>query len=345
MIRAAVLGATGYAGAELVRILAGHPHVTLSMITSRQYADTAFSDVFPAMSSVVDLTCRPFSEEVICEAADVIFAALPHKASMGVVPGLVARGKKVIDLSADFRFKDPAVYEAWYEPHQAKDLLQMAVYGLPEVYFKEIQGASLIGNPGCYPTSVLLPLLPLVRDSVVDLDRIVADSKSGTSGAGRSVSLTTHFCEVNESFKAYKVGEHRHNPEMDEILSLFAGRTVRITFTPHLVPLTRGMLTTIYAGLNRPASGEEVTSLIEAFYADRPFVRLCPPGKFPDTRNVKGTNYCDVGLKVAGRTKQLVLVSAIDNLVKGASGQAVQNMNIMYGLPETAGLDQVPFPL
>jgi N-acetyl-gamma-glutamyl-phosphate reductase len=177
------------------------------------------------------------------------------------------------------------------------------------------------------------------------LDNIVADSKSGASGAGRSVSLTTHFCEVNESFKAYKVAEHRHNPEMDEALSLFSGRAVQITFTPHLVPLTRGMLTTIYVGLKAPVSTQDVTSLLDAFFSDRPFVRICPPGTFPDTRNVKGTNYCDIGLKVAERNRRLVLVSAIDNLVKGASGQAVQNMNIMYGFPETAGLDQVPFPL
>jgi N-acetyl-gamma-glutamyl-phosphate reductase len=345
MIRAAVLGATGYAGAELVRILSGHPHVTLSMVTSRQYSDTAFSDVFPAMAKVVDLRCQSFSEDAVCEAADVVFAALPHKASMGVVPGLIGRGKKVIDLSADFRFKDAALYEAWYEPHQAKDLLEVAVYGLPEIYFDEIQRASLIGNPGCYPTSVLLPLLPLVKASFVDLDNIVADSKSGTSGAGRSVSLTTHFCEVNESFKAYKVGEHRHNPEMDEVLSLFAERAVQITFTPHLVPLTRGMLTTIYVGLKGSVSKEDITSLLEGFFADRPFVRICPPGRFPDTRNVKGTNYCDIGVKVAERTGQLILVSVIDNLVKGASGQAVQNMNVMYGFPETAGLDIVPFPL
>jgi N-acetyl-gamma-glutamyl-phosphate reductase len=345
MIRAAVLGATGYAGAELVRILSGHPDVDLSIITSRQYGGTPFSDLFPAMAGVVDLVCQPFSEDAVCDAADVVFAALPHKVSMGVVPGLMDQGKKVIDLSADFRFKDPALYEAWYEPHQAKDLLGTAVYGLPEVYFHEIQKASLIGNPGCYPTSVLLPLLPLVKASFVDLDNIIADSKSGASGAGRSVSLATHFCEVNESFKAYKVAEHRHNPEMDEVLSLFAGRAVQITFTPHLVPLTRGMLTTIYVGLKAPISIQHITSLLDAFFSDRPFVRICPPGTFPDTRNVKGTNYCDIGLKVAERNRRLVLVSAIDNLVKGASGQAVQNMNIMCGLPETAGLDHVPFPL
>lgn len=345
VIRAAVIGATGYAGAELVRLLSGHPHAKLSMITSRQHAGVPFSDIYPAMVGVMNLSCQAFSQETVSEAADVVFTALPHKASMAVVPGLIDRGKKVIDLSADFRFKDPALYEAWYEPHQAKDLLQSAVYGLPETYADEIKKASLVGNPGCYPTSVLLPLLPFVKVPFIDLDNIVADSKSGTSGAGRSVSLATHFCEVNESFRAYKVAEHRHNPEMDEVLGLLAGRQIHITFTPHLVPLTRGMLTTLYVGLKGSVSTQEVTSYLASFFANKPFVRICPPGRFPDTRYVKGTNYCDIGLKVAERSRRLILVSAIDNLVKGASGQAVQNMNIMFGFPETAGLDQVPFPL
>ncbi len=345
MIRAAVIGGTGYAGAELVRILSGHPRAELTMITSRQYAGQPFSDIYPAMAGIVNLTCHAFSEEAVSEAADVIFTALPHKASMGVVPGLIDRGKKVIDLSADFRFKDPDLYEAWYEPHQAKDLLKTAAYGLPEIYFEDIQNAFLVGNPGCYPTSVILPLLPLIKAPFVDPDSIIADSKSGTSGAGRSVSLATHFCEVNEGFKAYKVAEHRHNPEMDEVLSLFAGRTIHMTFTPHLVPMTRGMLTTIYVGLKEDVSSRDVASYLDSFYEDKPFVRICPRGRFPNTLYVRGTNYCDIGFQVAERTKLLVLISAIDNLVKGASGQAVQNMNIMFGFAETAGLDQIPFPL
>lgn len=345
MIRAAVIGATGYAGAELVRILLGHPGAELTMITSRQYAGQPFSDIYPAMAGIVNLTCQAFLEEAVSEAADVIFTALPHKASMAVVPGLIDQGNRVIDLSADFRFKDPALYEAWYEPHQARHLLKTAVYGLPEVYFDDIQEASLVGNPGCYPTSVLLPLLPLIKAPFVDPDSIVADSKSGTSGAGRSVSLATHFCEVNEAFKAYQVAEHRHNPEMDEVLSLFAGQAIHVTFTPHLVPMTRGMLTTIYVGLKEDVSTQEVGSCLDSFYADKPFVRICPRGRFPNAMYVRGTNYCDIGFHVAERTKRLVLISAIDNLVKGASGQATQNMNIMFGLPETVGLDQPPFPV
>ena len=345
MIRAAVIGGTGYAGAELVRILSGHPRAELTMITSRQHAGLSFSDIYPAMAGIVNLTCHAFSEEAVSEAADVIFTALPHKASMGIVPGLIERGKKVIDLSADFRFKDPDLYEAWYEPHQAKNLLKTAAYGLPEIYFEDIQKAFLVGNPGCYPTSVILPLLPLINAPFVDPDSIVADSKSGTSGAGRSVSLATHFCEVNEAFKAYSVAEHRHNPEMDEVLSLFAGRNIHMTFTPHLVPMTRGMLTTIYVGLKEDVSSQDVASYLDSFYEDKPFVRICPRGRFPNTMYVRGTNYCDIGFQVAERTKHLVLISAIDNLVKGASGQAVQNMNIMFGFAETAGLDQIPYPL
>ncbi|MBW1741933.1 MAG: N-acetyl-gamma-glutamyl-phosphate reductase [Deltaproteobacteria bacterium] len=345
MFKVAVIGSTGYAGAELVRIVSAHPQAELTMITSRQYAGQPFSDVYPAMAGIVNMTCQSFSEEAVSEAADVVFTALPHKTSMEVVPGLVARGKKVVDLSADFRFKDPAVYEAWYEPHEAKDLLKTAVYGLPELYFDDIQSATLIGNPGCYPTSVLLPLLPIIKAAFVDPDSIIADSKSGTSGAGRSVSLATHYCEVNEGFKAYNVANHRHNPEMDEVLSLFCGRPIRATFTPHLVPMTRGMLTTIYLGLTEEVSIQDVASLLDSFYADKPFVRICPPGKFPNTLHVRGTNYCDIGFQVATGTKRLVLIAAIDNLVKGASGQAIQNMNIMLGLPETAGLDQPPFPL
>ncbi len=343
IVKAAVVGATGYAGAELVRILSGHPHVELTMITSRQHAGTAFSEIYPAMAGVVDAECEAFSADEVSQRAEVVFTAVPHKAAMDVVPGLIGRGTKVIDLSADFRFRNPATYEAWYEPHLAKDLLKTAVYGLPEIFADDIAKASLIGNPGCYPTSVLLPLLPLVNEPFVDAGNIVADSKSGASGAGRSVSLATHFCEVNESFKAYSVGEHRHNPEMDEVLSLFSGQNIRITFIPHLVPMTRGMLTTLYVGLREPLTTEDVVFRLERFYADKPFVRICPPGRFPNTMYVKGTNYCDIGLKVAPDGGRLIMVSAIDNLVKGASGQAVQNMNVMFGLPETAGLDSVPF--
>lgn len=344
-ITAAVIGATGYAGAELVRLLSGHPHVRLTSLVSRQYQGLPFSRVYPAMAGIVDMPCDGFSESAAINATDLVFTALPHKASMTVVPGLLQQGRKVIDLSADFRFHDAATYETWYDSHQAKELLDRSVYGLPEFFSKEIQGASLIGNPGCYPTSVLLPILPLIREDYIDGDRIIADAKSGTSGAGRSPSLITHFCEVNEGFMAYKVDEHRHNPEMDEVLSRVSGREIHITFTPHLVPMTRGMLTTLYVGLKAPVTTEAVLAHLDGFYADKPFVRVSAEKTMPNTMHVRGTNYCNIGAKVSRRGDQLILVSVIDNLVKGAAGQAVQNMNIMFGFPETDGLDQIPFPV
>ena len=345
MIRAAVAGGTGYAGAELVRLLSGHPGVELAMITSRQFAGQRFDRVFPSMAGRVDLVCEEYSDERICTVADVVFTALPHKLPMKVAPQILKHGRKMIDLSADFRFNEAGVYAAVYQPHTSPELLKHAVYGLSEVYAAEIKTAQLVGNPGCYPTSVLLPLIPLLKGGLLDLDSIVADSKSGVSGAGRSPSLTVHYCEVNESFKAYKVAVHRHNPEMEAVLSREARKPVQITFVPHLVPLTRGMLTTIYA---RPAgrlTAQVVQDCLAAFYAGRPFIRLRPPELPPDTLHVRGTNCCDIGFVFDERNQRLILMSAIDNLGKGAAGQAIQNMNLMFGLAETAGLNQIPFAL
>jgi len=345
MIRAAIIGATGYAGAELVRILSGHPEAEISAVTSRQYAGVRIDQVYPAFSGVVDLVCEEYSADRVCERADVVFTALPHRLPMSFVPDFIKRGKKVIDLSADFRFNDAAIYESVYQPHTAKELLASAVYGLSDIYFDQIREATLIGNPGCYPTSVLLPLIPLLKEGLLDLSTLIADSKSGVSGAGRSLSLGVHHCEVVESFKPYKVAVHRHNPEMDAVLSREAQSAVSITFVPHLVPMSRGMLTTVYATPAREVKAQEIADCYTAAYAQRPFVRLCPEGRLPDTRYVRGTNYCDVGFKLDERNNRLILISAIDNLVKGAAGQAVQNMNIMLGLDETAGLHNVPYPL
>ncbi len=345
MTRAAVVGATGYAGAELVRILAGHPSVELTALASRSYAGVPFSRVYPAMAGVVDMACEALDVDALCQKADVIFTALPHKLPMAVAPQFLEKGRKVVDLSADFRFRDPALYEAHYQPHTARDVLENAVYGLSEIYADEIRNAGIVGNPGCYPTSVLLPLVPLVRAKLVDASTIIADAKSGVSGAGRSPSLTTIFCEVNESFKAYKVAAHRHNPEMEEVLSLAAGFPVRITFVPHLVPMSRGMLTTIYADMAEGTRADDVRNCLHAAYGDAPFVRLLEDGRVPDALHVRGTNFCDIGVRADARRNRLILISAIDNLVKGAAGQAVQNMNIMLGLDETAGLRGVPFPL
>ncbi|HMA67098.1 MAG TPA: N-acetyl-gamma-glutamyl-phosphate reductase [Desulfosalsimonadaceae bacterium] len=345
MIRAGVIGANGYAGAELVRILSGHPKVTLTVLTSRSYAGVAFDRIYPAMTGWVDLVCEEFDYESVCDRTDIVFIALPHKLPMEMVPELIRRGKKVVDLSADFRFADPGLYEAHYQPHSAKDLLEQAVYGLCEVNTEEIKGARLVGNPGCYPTSVLLPLVPLLQQGIVELDSIIADSKSGVSGAGRSLSLTTHFCEANESFRPYKVEGHRHQPEMEEVLSIAAGEPVSIIFVPHLVPMTRGMETTIYARPAKQVGHTDIHNRIVDYYSDCKFIRILDRGHFPDTRNVRNTNYCDIGFVVDRSKNRLIIMSVIDNLVKGAAGQAVQNMNLMLGLEETAGLNMPPFPL
>lgn len=346
MINAGIIGATGYAGAELVRILSGHPNVKLSTITSRQYANKNFTEVYPAMTGSVDLVCEEYSlDTFVGNKVDVAFTALPHKLPMEFVPGLLDSGVKVVDLSADFRFKNVSTYEMYYQPHSAGDLIEKSVYGLCEVSFDDIKHTSLVGNPGCYPTSVLLPLIPLFKNRLIDLNSVIADSKSGVSGAGRSVSLATHFCEVNEGFKAYKVASHRHAPEMEEVLSEEAGEPIQLTFVPHLIPATRGMLTTIYASLEPNVKEEDIRGCINDYYSSSPFLRIFPENMLPDISYVRGTNYCDIGIKTEEKTGRLILVSAIDNLIKGAAGQAVQNMNIMMGLDETSGLIHTPFPV
>ncbi len=345
MTKVAVVGATGYAGAELVRILAMHPEIDLAMITSRQYAGKRFAAIYPGMETLSPLVCEPLEIETLDQRADLVFLALPHELPMTIAPRLIAAGIRVVDLSADFRFASRERYEAAYQPHRAPELLESAVYGLSEVYTVLIADAVLVGNPGCYPTTVLLPLVPLLRERLVDPESLVADAKSGVSGAGRSPSLATHFCEVNESYKPYKVAVHRHNPEMDEVLSREAQTDVHITFVPHLVPMTRGMLTTIYA---QPAAGvteAQIWDCLRSAYDNAPFVRLCTDGRIPDTRFVRGTNFCDIGLRLDAVNNRLVLMAAIDNLVKGAAGQAVQNMNLMLDIDESCGLMPAPYPL
>jgi len=343
MIRVGVAGATGYAGAELVRLLAGHPQVKLMVLTSRQYAGMPFSRIYPAMAGVVEQDCQAFEYDSVCALTDFVFTALPHKLPMEIVPELVSRGKKVIDLSADFRFNDPLKYESVYTTHTAKNLLNRSVYGLSEVFADAIRSADIIGNPGCYPTSILLPLIPLLHAGLVVPETIIADAKSGVSGAGRSLALTSLYSEVSESFRAYKVASHRHEPEIEDILSRVAGAPVDITFVPHLLPMSRGMETTIYAGLTSDASDAEIHSCLSDYYAGRRFIRISSDGRPPDTRNVRGTNYCDIGFVVDRHNRRLILMSAIDNLVKGAAGQAIQNMNIMAGLDETLGLNMAPY--
>jgi N-acetyl-gamma-glutamyl-phosphate reductase len=345
MIKVGIIGATGYAGAELVRILSDHPRVELSTVTSRQYVGTPFKEIYPSLDGHIDLTCDAYDADDFCREVDIAFTALPHKLPMAIVPELLDRRIKVIDLSADYRFTDVETYETFYEPHSSPELCRQAVYGLSEVYKEQIRTAELVGNPGCYPTSALLPLLPLISENIIDRKSIIIDSKSGVSGAGRSPAVATLFCEVNEGFKAYKIGTHRHTPEIESILSRQAGEAVRITFVPHLVPLSRGMLTTIYANLATDISEKRIRGVLEDRYADEPFVRVHRDGSLPNVSYVRGTNYCNIGVKVDASSGRLVLVSVIDNLVKGAAGQAVQNMNLMMGFEETAGLKNAPYPV
>ncbi len=345
MVKVAVVGASGYAGLELLRLLVRHPKVEITSITSRQYVGEKIAKVFPSLATIVDLECDEVDVPKIAAAADVVFTALPHKTAMVIVPDLLDLGCKVIDLSADYRLKDVSVYEQWYQPHTSPDLLAEAVYGLPELYREQISSARLVANPGCYPTSVALALAPLLEQQLIDHKTIIIDSKSGTSGAGRAAKTGSLFCEVNEGFKAYSVASHRHTPEIEQTLSGVAGEQVVVNFTPHLLPVNRGILSTCYASLTGAIDGDSVAALYDNYYADEPFVRLMPGGQLPNVAFVSGSNYVDLGFVVDDRTQRIIVVSAIDNLVKGAAGQAVQNMNLMQGYNEVAGLDVVPcFP-
>lgn len=346
MIKTAVVGASGYTGVELLRILYGHPEAAVACVTSEQSAGKRISDIFPSLRDRCDQLLENLEPVRIAEKAQVIFTALPHKAAMEVVPTFLKLGCKVIDLSADYRLRDATVYGEWYEPHLNPELLEKAVYGLPEIRREAIAGADLVANPGCYPTSVILGLAPLLKNRLIDPGTVIADSKSGVSGAGRSAKVDSLYCEVNEGFKPYGVGGvHRHLPEIDQELSLLAETEVRISFTPHLVPMDRGILSTLYASPAGRITQGELVELYCDFYRDEAFVRVLPEGSFPSTAHVRGSNFCDIGITLDRRTGRVIVVSAIDNLVKGASGQAVQNFNIIAGLPENLGLELLPlFP-
>lgn len=345
MLKVAVVGASGYTGVELIRLLVGHPEVEISCVTSRQHEGLPISQVFPSLSGFCELVCEPVDVAAIAAKSDLVFTALPHKSAMEVIPDFLAAGCKVVDLSADYRLKDQAVYEQWYQEHSSPELLPEAVYGLPELFRDEIGASRLVANPGCYPTSVALGLAPLLKNSLIDPASLIIDSKSGTSGAGRGVKQGSLYCEVNEGFKAYGVASHRHTPEIEQTLSTLAGHPVQVSFTPHLLPVNRGILSTMYATLRQEKSTEELLTLYRQFYADETFVRVMPGGELPNVRTVKGTNFCDVGVVGDSRTGRVIVVSAIDNLVKGAAGQAVQNMNLICGFKEQLGLGIVPlFP-
>ena len=340
--RVGIIGATGYTGVELLRLLLHHPEVEVTALTSQKYAGLPIDQVFPSVMKYLQLKCEELNLDQVSKKTDFIFTAVPHKTAMETVPSFVQRGKKVVDLSADFRLQDPAVYERWYQKHTAPELLKESVYGLPELHRKKIREAKIVGNPGCYPTGALIGLIPLVEKGMISLESIVIDSKSGVSGAGRDVVLESLFCELNEGVRAYKIFEHRHTPEIEQELSQLVQKKVNVTFVPHLIPIDRGILTTLYVILAKKMKTEEVLNIFERYYEKEPFVRICQKGKIPNTKNVRGSNYCDIGVKVNEGDGRLVVVTAIDNLVKGASGEAVQNMNIMLGYPETMGLDVVP---
>lgn len=345
MIKAAIIGASGYAGAELCRILADHTHVQISAVTSRQHAQTPIAEVFPHLRNRISLICEEPDIEKLCLNNDIIFTAVPHQTAMEIVPGILNAGRKVIDLSADFRLKDVTVYERWYQKHTAPEYIQQAVYGLPEIYRKDIATSSLVANPGCYPTSILLALAPLLKNGAILPETIIVDSKSGTSGAGRGANVATLFCEVNDGFRPYKVGDHRHTPEIEQEINLLSTKQTAISFTPHLLPITRGIESTIYATLQEKVDIQKIEAMFLEQYKDEPFIRLLSPPALPATQYVRGSNYCDISFRVDERTNRIVVMSAIDNIVKGAAGQAIQNMNIMFGFPEQEGLTGLPlFP-
>ncbi len=346
MIKAGIIGATGYAGGELVRILLSHKDVKICWYGSRNYIDQKYSDIYQNLFEIVDDVCLDDNMEELAEKVDVIFTATPQGYCSRVMNEDILSKAKVIDLSADFRIKDVDVYEEWYQlKHPCPSYIKEAVYGLPELYRDKIKGARIIANPGCYPTCSILSVYPLVREGMIDMNTVIIDAKSGTSGAGRGAKVDNLYCEVNENIKAYGVASHRHTPEIEEQLSRAAKKDVKINFTPHLVPMNRGILVTAYASLIKNVTEEEIRNVYRAYYKDETFVRVLNKDVCPQTKWVEGSNYVDVNIKVDDRTGRVIMMGAMDNLVKGAAGQAVQNMNLLFGNEETEGLLFVPmFP-
>jgi N-acetyl-gamma-glutamyl-phosphate reductase len=346
MIKAGIIGATGYAGAELVRLLTGHREAEIKWYGSRSYIDKRYAQVYQNMFQIVEDKCLDDNMEELSREVDVIFTATPQGLCASLVNEGILSRTKIVDLSADFRIKDVKVYEQWYGIHHpTPQYIGEAVYGLCEINREAVKKARLIANPGCYPTCTTLSIYPLLKEGLIDPNTIIVDAKSGTSGAGRGAKVDNLFCEVNESIKAYGVATHRHTPEIEEQLSLAAGEPVLMNFTPHLVPMNRGILITAYASLKKETSYEEVKAAYDKYYACERFVRVLDRDVCPQTKWVEGSNYVDVGFKIDERTGRIIIMGAMDNLVKGAAGQAVQNMNLMFGLKESEGLELVPmFP-
>lgn len=351
MIKAGIIGATGYAGNELVRLLMGHKEVEIKWYGSRSYIDKKYADVYQNMFQIVDDVCKDDNMNELASQVDVIFTATPQGFLAGVLSEEILSKTKIIDLSADFRIKDVSVYEAWYKiEHKSPQFIEEAVYGLCEVNREKVKGARLVANPGCYTTCSILTAYPLVKEGLIDPNTLIVDAKSGTSGAGRGAKLPNLFCEVNENMKAYGVASHRHTPEIEEQLGYAAGKEVVINFTPHLVPMNRGILATEYASLVKKPDGsiptyEEIKAVYDKYYANEKFVRVLDKDQCPETKWVEGSNYVDIGFKIDERTGRIIMMGALDNLVKGAAGQAVQNMNLLFGFDEAEGLNLVPmFP-
>ncbi len=337
MIKASVIGATGYAGAELVRMLISHPNVEVKYLASKSYAGEKFSDIYPSIASE-DITLCAIDTEMIAKGSDVVFCALPHGVSAQTSAELLSYGTKVIDLSGDLRYDDVSVYEKWYATsHLSPETMKKAVYGLTEIYKQKVANAQIVANPGCYTTCSITPLFPLLKEGIIKSQGIIIDAKSGVTGAGRGAKTPLLFCEVDESMKAYAVTNHRHTSEIEQELSKAAGSEVVLSFTPHLIPMKRGILATIYADLNEGMSEIDIDSAFEKYYKDSPFVNFVGQ-KLPETKHVSGSNRLDIGYKIDKRLNRIVLVSVLDNIVKGAGGQAIQNMNVMFGLSESAGL-------
>lgn len=342
-MRAAIIGGTGYGAVELIRLIQNHPYLEVGTVVSNSQAGSDFSDSYPHLTNIVDQAFEKFDAEKISKENEIVFLATPSGVSSSLAPQLLDKGIKVIDLSGDFRIRSQNEYETWYK-HTAPEekYLSQAVYGLSEIYEEEIKGAALIANPGCYPTATSLGLLPILKANLADSKTIIIDAKSGVSGAGRGLSLTSHYAEINENLKAYKLGAHQHIPEIEQVLTDETGNPITVTFTTHLVPMSRGIMITAYVNLTERISPNTVHDLYNKFYENHPFVRVRPAGKYPSTKEVSGSNCCDIGLHVDPRTNRLTIISVIDNLVKGAAGQAIQNANIMNDWDVRTGLHSIP---
>ena len=346
MIHVSIIGATGYVALELLRLLQAHSNVSIIHLVSAGHAGESIAATYPQCAPLSLPTLETLDIDVLSRDTDVFFTSLPHGTSQDIIAKLHKTGKRIIDMSGDFRYDDPEIYRQWYNvEHQEKALLRQSVYGMPELHRDKIVNASLVGNPGCYTTSAILALAPLVKADMLDLSSIIIDAKSGVTGAGRKVSQAIHFCETNENLKAYGIATHRHTSEIEQELGHLAGKPIVLSFTPHLIPMQRGILTTSYASLAQPITHDAVSHIYHQMYKAEPFVQICSSGQLPQIKQVRGSNVISIGFVIDERTNRIVVVSCLDNLIKGAAGQAIQNMNILFGLPEDTGLPKMAWYL